>query len=144
MRRGHGGPPGVVSIQSKALSLSSACVRRTRGGHGGPPGVVSIQSKALSPSSACPPPVLRTRAEDVLLASSACVEDTHSSLILVPRAFKMVLSSQRAEIALLKTEVVYKIKFSLKISYSTHVCLPQFDKHQTSKPIMVSCEFNSH
>ena len=43
-----------------------------------------------------------------------------------------------------KTEVVGETKFSLKISYSTHVCLAQLDRHQTCKPVMVSCEFNSH
>ena len=37
-----------------------------------------------------------------------------------------------------KSEVVHEIKFSLKISYSTHVCLSQLDRHQTSKPVMVS------
>ena len=73
---GRGGPPGVVSIQRKALSLflawvsainltsiniSPPHVRRTgraRGGRGGPPGVVSIQSKALS---LCSARVRRTR-----------------------------------------------------------------------------------
>ena len=40
-----------------------------------------------------------------------------------------------------KSEVVYETKFSLKISYSTHACLAQLDQHQTSKPVMVSCEF---
>ena len=35
-------------------------------------------------------------------------------------------------------------KFSLKISYPTHVFLAQLDRHQTSKPVMVCCEFNSH
>ena len=43
-----------------------------------------------------------------------------------------------------KSEVVHQTKFSLKISYSTHVCLAQLDRHQTCKPVMVSCEFNSH
>ena len=31
-----------------------------------------------------------------------------------------------------------------RISCSTHVCLAQLDKHQTSKLVMVCCEFNSH
>ena len=43
-----------------------------------------------------------------------------------------------------KSEVVHETKFSLKISYSTHACLAQFDRHQTCKPVMVSCEFNSY
>ena len=43
-----------------------------------------------------------------------------------------------------KSEVVHKTKFSLKISCSTHVCLAQLDWHQTCKPVMFSCEFNSH
>ena len=43
-----------------------------------------------------------------------------------------------------ESEMVYETKFSLKMSYSTHVCLVELDKHQTSKPVMVSCEFNSH
>ena len=43
-----------------------------------------------------------------------------------------------------KSEVVHETKFSLKISYSTHVCLAQLDRHQTCKPVMVSCDFNSH
>ena len=29
-------------------------------------------------------------------------------------------------------------QFSLKISYSTHICLAQLDQHQTCKPVMVS------
>ena len=37
-----------------------------------------------------------------------------------------------------KSEVVHETKFSLKISYSTHVCLVQLDQHQTCKPVMVS------
>ena len=37
-----------------------------------------------------------------------------------------------------KSEVVHETKFSLKISYSTHVCLAQLDQHQTCKPVMVS------
>ena len=37
-----------------------------------------------------------------------------------------------------KSEVMYETKFSLKISYSTHACLAQLDKHQTCKPMMVS------
>ena len=37
-----------------------------------------------------------------------------------------------------KSEVVHEIKFSLKISCSTHVCLAQLDQHQTCKPVMVS------
>ena len=37
-----------------------------------------------------------------------------------------------------KSEVVHETKFSLKISYSTHVCLAQLDRHQTCKPVMVS------
>ena len=40
--------------------------------------------------------------------------------------------------------VMYETKLSLKISCSTHVQLAQLDKHQTSKPVIVSCEFNSH
>ena len=38
---------------------------------------------------------------------------------------------------------MHETKFSLKISYSKHVCLAQLDKHLTW-PVMVSCEFNSH
>ena len=37
-----------------------------------------------------------------------------------------------------KSEVVHEIKFSLKISYSTHACLAQLDQHQTCNPVMVS------
>ena len=37
-----------------------------------------------------------------------------------------------------KSEVVHETKFSLKISYSTHVSLAQLDQHQTCKPVMVS------
>ena len=40
--------------------------------------------------------------------------------------------------------MVHETKFSLKISYSTHVCLAQLDRHQTCEPVMVSCEFNYH
>ena len=36
-----------------------------------------------------------------------------------------------------KSEVVHETKFSLKISYSTHACLAQMDRHQTFKPLMV-------
>ena len=36
-----------------------------------------------------------------------------------------------------KSEVVHETKFSLKISYSTHACLAQWDQHQTCKPVMV-------
>ena len=43
-----------------------------------------------------------------------------------------------------KSEVMHEAKFILKISCSTHVCLAQLDKHQTCKPVMVSCEFNSN
>ena len=43
-----------------------------------------------------------------------------------------------------KSEVVHETKFSLKISYSTHVLLVQLDRHQTCKPVMVSCHFYSH
>ena len=43
-----------------------------------------------------------------------------------------------------KSEVVHEGKFSLRISYLTHVSLAQLDTHQTSKPVLVSCEFNSH
>ena len=39
-----------------------------------------------------------------------------------------------------KSKVVHETKFSLKISYSTHVCLAQLDQHQTCKPVMVSVE----
>ena len=35
------------------------------------------------------------------------------------------------------SEVVHETKFSLKISYSTHACLAQLDRHQTCKPVMV-------
>ena len=41
-----------------------------------------------------------------------------------------------------KNEVVHEGKFSLRISCLTHVYLAQLDTHQTSKPVMVSCEFN--
>ena len=118
---GRGGPPGVVSIQSKALSLFLAWVSainltsinrspprvlRACGGRGGPPGVVSIQSKALSLSSA--------RAEDTRW-TTRCSFHSKQGTQSVLRAcggqafppgtlpFKMVLSSQRAEIALLKS-----------------------------------------
>ena len=37
-----------------------------------------------------------------------------------------------------KNEVVHETKFSLKISYSTHVCLAQLDQHHTYKPVMIS------
>ena len=37
-----------------------------------------------------------------------------------------------------KSEVVHETKFSLKISYSTHACLAQLDRHQTCKPVMVN------
>ena len=37
-----------------------------------------------------------------------------------------------------KSEVMHETKFSLKISYSTHVCLAQLNQHQTCKPVMVS------
>ena len=37
-----------------------------------------------------------------------------------------------------KSEVVHETKFSLKVSYSTHACLAQLDRHQTFKPMMVS------
>ena len=37
-----------------------------------------------------------------------------------------------------KSEVVHETKFSLKISYSTHVCLAQLVRHQTCKLVMVS------
>ena len=37
-----------------------------------------------------------------------------------------------------KNEVVHETKFSLNISYSTHVCLAQLDQHQTCKVVMVS------
>ena len=37
-----------------------------------------------------------------------------------------------------KSGVVHETKFSLKISYSTHICLAQLDRHQTYKPVMVS------
>ena len=37
-----------------------------------------------------------------------------------------------------KSEVGHETKFSLKISYPTHVCLAQLDRHQTCKPVMVS------
>ena len=43
-----------------------------------------------------------------------------------------------------KSEVVHETKFNLKISFSTHACLAQLDRHQTCKPVMVSCEFKSH
>ena len=36
-----------------------------------------------------------------------------------------------------KSEVVHETKFSLKISYSTHACLAQMDRHQTCKPLIV-------
>ena len=36
-----------------------------------------------------------------------------------------------------KSEVMHETKFSLKISYSPHVCLAQLDRHQTCKPVMV-------
>ena len=36
-----------------------------------------------------------------------------------------------------KSEVVHETKFSSKISYSTHVCLAQLDRHQNCKPMMV-------
>ena len=36
-----------------------------------------------------------------------------------------------------KSEVVHETKFSLKISYSTHACLAQLDRHQTCKPVSV-------
>ena len=42
------------------------------------------------------------------------------------------------------SEVVHEIKFSLKVSYATHACLVQLDRHQTCKPVMISCEFNSY
>ena len=35
-----------------------------------------------------------------------------------------------------KSEVVHETKFSLKISYSTHACLVQLDRHQTCKPVL--------
>ena len=41
-----------------------------------------------------------------------------------------------------ESEVVHETKFSLKISYSTHVWLAQLDKHQTREG--QGCEFNSH
>ena len=34
--------------------------------------------------------------------------------------------------------MVHETKFSLNISYSTHVCLAQLDQHQTCKSVMVS------
>ena len=43
-----------------------------------------------------------------------------------------------------KSEVAHETKFSLKIFYSTYVWLALLDKHQTSKPVMLTCEFNSH
>ena len=45
-----------------------------------------------------------------------------------------------------KSDLVHETKFSLKISYSTHACLAQLDRHQTCKPVMVShcCEFEFH
>ena len=43
-----------------------------------------------------------------------------------------------------KSEVVHKTKNSvLEFSYSIHVWLAQFNKHHTSKLVMVSCKFNS-
>ena len=42
-----------------------------------------------------------------------------------------------------KSEVVNETKFSLKIFYSTHVCLAQLDQHQTCKPVMVSVVISS-
>ena len=33
--------------------------------------------------------------------------------------------------------MVHETKFNLKISYSKHACLVQFDQHQTCKPVMV-------
>ena len=44
-----------------------------------------------------------------------------------------------------KSEVVHETKFSLKnLLFNTYICLAQLDKHQTSKSVVVSCEFNSH
>ena len=37
-----------------------------------------------------------------------------------------------------KSEVMHETKFSLRIFYSTHVCLAQLDQHQTCIPVMVS------
>ena len=36
-----------------------------------------------------------------------------------------------------KSEVVHETKVSLKISYSTHVCLAHLGRHQTCTPVMV-------
>ena len=43
----------------------------------------------------------------------------------------------------LNSTVVHETNLSLKI-YSNLACLAQLDRHQTCKPVMVSCEFNSH
>ena len=43
-----------------------------------------------------------------------------------------------------KSEMVHGTRFSLNISYSTDVWLTQLNKDLTSKPVMVSCEFNSN
>ena len=43
-----------------------------------------------------------------------------------------------------KSEEVHETKFNLKISYSTHVCLAELDRHHTCKSVMISCEFKSH
>ena len=42
------------------------------------------------------------------------------------------------EMIQVQCELVCETRFSLKISYSTHVCLAQLDKYQTCKPVMVS------
>ena len=42
---------------------------------------------------------------------------------------------------MLHETVIFKESHSQRISY---VWLAQLDKHQTSKPVMISCEFNSH
>ena len=43
-----------------------------------------------------------------------------------------------------KSEVMYETKFSLKNNPFKTCLVTQLDKHRTSKPVMVSCEFNSH
>ena len=44
-----------------------------------------------------------------------------------------------------KSEVVHETKFSLRIFYSTHVWVAEWNRHLTSNPLMASVvSFNSH
>ena len=43
-----------------------------------------------------------------------------------------------------KCILVHEIKFSSKISYSTHVILAELDKYQTSEQVMVSVAKSIH